>query len=399
MTKKRKLFGKEKRASPGGGVGFLLSTAAYETLCVQGYTSLSHNPEIITGCRKIAELISSMTIHLMEDKGEGARRLKNTLSRKVDIEPYRYMTRKSWMDAIIMNLLLYGNGNSVVLPLTNGGLLGDLIPIPASNVSFVPDGYGYKVMIQGREYLPEDVLHFVHNPDPSYPWRGQGITAAIKDVANNLKQAAATEKGFMESKWKPSIIVKVDGMTEEFSSPEGREKLMDSYIASNSAGEPWLIPAEQFEVEQVKPLSIADLALKDTVELDKRTVAAILGVPPFVLGIGEYKADEWNAFISNTIRPIAKGIEQELTKKLLTSPEWYWRFNVASLYSYDLKTVADVYSGLYVKGIVDGNEVRDKVSMSPRNGLDDLVILENYIPLDKVGDQLKLKQEGGEKDA
>ena len=41
--------------------------------------------------------------------------------------------------------------------------------------------------------------------------------------------------------------------------------------------------------------------------------------------------------------------------------------------------------------------MRDKISMSPREGLDDLVILENYIPLDKVGDQLKLKQEGGDK--
>ena len=58
-----------------------------------------------------------------------------------------------------------------------------------------------------------------------------------------------------------------------------------------------------------------------------------------------------------------------------------------------LLSIADVYSGLYVKGLATGNEVRDKISMSPLDGLDNLTILENYIPLDKIGDQLKLKQE------
>ena len=80
----------------------------------------------------------------------------------------------------------------------------------------------------------------------------------------------------MSSKWKPSIIVKVDSLTDEFSNKEGRAKLLADYIESNEAGEPWLIPADQFSVEQVRPLTLSDLALADFVQLDKRTVAAIL---------------------------------------------------------------------------------------------------------------------------
>lgn len=372
---------------------FLTSAGAYDMLCTEGYTRLDRNPEILTACSKIAELISGMTIHLMANTEKGDQRIINELSRHVDITPNRYMTRKTWMEAIVMNLLLYGSGNSVVLPKTENGILGDMIPVDPDYVSFIPEGYGYRINIAGVDYSPDNLLHFVLNPDPHYPWKGKGITAAVKDVANNLKQAAATEKGFMESKWQPSVIVKVDGMIDEFSSPEGRRKLLDDYISTNSAGEPWLIPADQFAVEQIRPLSLADLAIKDTVELNKKTVAAIIGVPPFVLGVGTYDSKEWDNFINGKIRTLAREIEQELTRKLLISPKWYWKFNMASLYSYDLKTTAEVYSGLYVRGIVDGNEVRDKLSMSPREGLFDLMILENFIPLSKAGDQLKLKQE------
>lgn len=392
MSKKKKKTPQQKRTN--SAVAFLTSPDAYDILCCQGYTSLDKNPEVLTACRKIAELVSGMTIHLMSNTEKGDIRIINELSRQIDITPNRFMTRKTWMDAIVMNLLLYGSGNSVVDVKTDAGKISDMVPINPAQASFVPDdSYGYKIMINGIAREPDNMLHFVWNPDPMYPWRGKGITAAVKEVANNLKQAAATEKGFMESKWKPSIIVKVDGIIDEFSGVEGRKKLLESYMSTSNAGEPWLIPAEQFSVEQIRPLSLNDLAIKDTVELDKKTVASIIGVPPFVLGVGSYDAKEWDNFISSTIRPIARAIEQELTRKLLISSKWYWKFNMASLYAYDLQVIADVYSGLYVKGLADGNEVREKLSMSPREGLDQLVILENYIPLNKVGDQLKLKQE------
>ena len=399
MSKKKKQKMKTRAEPTSRTMSWLCSQEAFDTLTCQGYTSMDHNPEIITGVNKIAKLIGAMTIHLMQNTENGDVRVKNELSRKIDINPNTNMVRAAFIQWIVTTLFLYGDGNAVVYPQFRRGYLRDLKPVPAAMTSFIPDGiWDYKVLINGAEYSPDEVLHFVLNPGNYYPWRGQGLQVALMDVANNLKQAAATEKGFMQSKWKPSIIVKVDALTEEFASPEGRSKLLADYIDTSQVGEPWMIPAEQFQVEQIKPLSLSDLALADMVQLDKKTVASILGVPPFVLGVGDFKRDEWNNFINSTIMPIAQMIEQELTKKLLYSQDLYFHFNPRSLYNYELRDLAAIADDQYIRGIRTGNEVRNWIGMSPVEGLDDLVILENYIPRGMIGDQSKLVQggEGGE---
>lgn len=400
---RRKTMSKNKnkkmktRAEPKSKtISYLCSQEAFETLTCQGYTSLDHNPEIVTAVNKIAKLVGSMTIHLMQNTDNGDVRIRNELSRKIDINPNTNMTRSSFIQWIIQTMYLYGDGNAVVYPQFRRGFLRDLKPVPAAMVSYIPDGiWDYTVSINGKEYNPDQVLHFILNPGNYYPWRGQGLQIALMDVANNLKQAAATEKGFMRSKWKPSIIVKVDALTDEFSSPEGRSKLLDDYINTSEVGEPWMIPAEQFQVEQIKPLSLSDLALADMVQLDKKTVASILGVPPFLLGVGDFKREEWNNFISSTIMPLAKMIEQELTKKLLYSPDLYFRFNSRSLYNYELRDLASIADDQYIRGIMSRDEVRDWIGLPPASDEEELIILENFIPVGMIGDQKKLNQETG----
>lgn len=369
---------------------FLCSVDAYNVLCSTGYTKLSQNPEIMAAVNKIADLISSMTIQLMANSENGDVRVKNELSKKVDIYPNRYMTRKTFIFTIIRSLLLEGDGNAVVLPRYKNGLLDDMAPVRPGVVSFVPDGDGYQILVNGIVVNPEEVLHFVINPDPEYPWKGSGYRTTLKQVADTLKQAAVTKKGFMESKWKPSMIVKVDSMTEEFASKEGRKKLLEQFVESSEAGAPWMIPAEQFDVIEVRPLSLNDIAISDSIKLDKRTVAAILDVPSFVVGEGTFDEKEWNNFVSTRIRQLCNVLEQEFTRKLLISPDWYFRMSIRSLYTYDIEKLSRVGDDNYTRGIMTGNEVRDWLGLSPREGLDELIILENYIPAGMIGDQKKL---------
>ena len=372
----------------------LLDASGFDTLECRGYTSLAQNPEVVTAVDTMARLVGSMTIHLMQNTPDGDVRVRDELSRLVDVEPNRNMTRSNFVKWIVRTMMLEGNGNAVVVPITSRGELRELQPIPPAYCAFYPSEIigAYRIEIAGREYDPADVLHFVLNPGDLYPWMGQGYRLVLADVVNNLKQAQQTTKGFMSSKWKPSVIVKVGAVAKEFATKTGRKKLLQDYVDSSEAGEPWVLPADDISVEQIKPLSLSDLALADFVKLDKQTVAAILGIPSFVLGVGEFKADAWNNFVSTTVMPIAQGIQQELTRKLIQRPDEYFTFNPRSLMAYSLTELINGGVTMVEHLALRRNELRDWIGLAPDPEMRGLIALENYIPAERLGDQKKLTQ-------
>ena len=374
---------------------FMIGLSGSDTLSVPGYTRLIDSPDVLAAIGGLADIVSNATIQLMRNTADGDVRVRNNLSRFMDIAPWRNGSRKDLISWIVWTMLTSPCGSAFLLPHTAGGRLSDLEPMPDAYAMSDDLGQTYYVMWRGRRYESDSVLHFKRWNDPMQPWRGVGLRVSLRDVTANLRQAAATKKGFMSDKWKPSVIVKVDSLAEEFADEAGRKRLIDEYIAGSAAGDPWVIPAELMEVQQVKPLSLNDLALKDSVELDKREIASIVGVTPYMVGVGSYSDAEHNHMIRTTAVTLANIICHELTRKLLISEDMYFTMSTRRLYSYTLKELAEVADAQYIRGLMDGNETRDWLGLSPREGLDKLVILENYIPRDMIGDQKKLEQGGG----
>ena len=136
--------------------------------------------------------------------------------------------------------------------------------------------------------------------------------------------------------------------------------------------------------------------IKTGLELDKRAVASIMGVPPFLVGVGDFKKEEFNWFVTTRVLSVAKSIEQELTRKLLFSPDMYWRFNNRSLLSYDIGELVTAGSEMVDRMALRRNEWRDWIGLPPDEDMDELLALENYIPANRLGDQAKLTGGGGE---
>lgn len=384
------------RGTTAGGIA-LTSADLWKVICADGYRPAIKCPEVQMCIGVYAKLIASMTIRLMRNAENGDVREKNELSRRLDINPAKYLSRMDFMTVLVRALM--ETGNQITLPVYRDGYLERLIPLPPSQVSLVPDGLDdYRVVFRGASYRPDEVLHFRLNPDPNQPWRGMGFAADLRDMVKSLRQSNATRQALKESP-SPSIIVKVDGLTEEFSSAEGRRKLRAQYIDSTDNGEPWFIPAEAFSVEQVKPLTMADLAIREDMELDMRSIAAMLGVPPFLVGVGDYNQQAYQHFLNVHVMALAREIEQVLTNGLLWSPELYWSLNPRSLYNYALKDLIDAGKEMVDRAAMRRNEWRDWVGLSPDPEMEEIVLLENYLPEDRLGDQKKLKDvKGGDED-
>lgn len=388
----KKLFIRQRDAPRTVGV---VTQTDWDLLFAGGYVPLYSCPEVAMCVDAIADLVSNMTLRLMRNTDTGDVRVVNGLSRAIDIMPNAYQNRKAFVYNIVSTLLTVGNGNCVVIPRfdADGNLLS-LMPARPSSVMFddLPDG-GYKIRVGQTVYSPDEILHFAINPDPERPWIGRGRSVSLSSIVDCINQANATKTALQKSP-APSIVMKVDGLTEDLSTRDGRQKMIDRFVDSNDRGVPWIIPAETMELQQIKPLTVSDLAIKENLELDIKRIAGIYRVPAFMVGVGDFNRDEYDNFITTTVMSIAQVIEQELTRKLLYSPDYHITFNPRSLHSYSITELVSAGKELVDRMAMRRNEWRDWLGLSPDEDMEELLALENYIPADRLGDQKKLKGEG-----
>lgn len=383
------LFKKKQQRSANSPLGVWFIGGGSELPA--GYHRLLDSPEISACINRIAAIISSATIYLMENTNKGDVRVHDDLARFVDIEPWPNMaTRQSWVNWIVTTLLGEGDGEAFVLPRTTGGKFTALEPMPGA-VSIDNPAGGYFVQWRGYTYAPDEVLHFRLYADPDRPWKGRGVRVQANRLAASLSTTSQLKDMLNSPDYKPPLIVAVNS-DNAFSDEAERENFRKSYLSDSKDGKPWILPADLVKIEQLKPMSLTDLAIKDTVEIDKKTATAIFGVPGFTLGIGNFSEAEHNHCVRTVYIPICQGIEQEMTLKLLASPRRYFKISRRRLYAYDLKDLINMDLAMADRGYLCGDEVRADMDLDPV-GLTERTRLENYILNEDTGKQKKLIQE------
>ncbi|WP_342546119.1 phage portal protein [Lysinibacillus sp. FSL K6-4013] len=371
-----------------------------------GYTTLDKNADVQICVNKIADIVSSMPVALMQNVENGDIQIKNGLSRIVDINPNKHQTRKTFIQTIVREAFLKGDGNAIVLPKFNNSngsyFLDSLDVLDMNKVTFNTNDNTYNINYQGKVLYPDEVLHFVFNPSRQSSFIGEGYAPLLKDVLSNIAQGNATKQSFFKQP-KPSLIIGVNSDNGELMDGDGQKVIRESYTSNMENGKPWLIPADEISVHQIQPLSLKDLAINESLEVERKQIAAAFGIPSFLVGIGKFDKTEYNNFINTTIQSIADVIQQEFTKKLLYSELMYFKFKKKALMQYDIGELSTFANESVKLGILNRNESRNLFDYSPvdKESMNEYSTLENYINIDDMSKQKKLVQdepseEGGE---
>ncbi len=206
-------------------VGLQISSSG--VICPAGYHRLSDAPEVAAAVWWIADMVAGMTIQLTRNGPSGDTRVRDELSRKVDVSPWSLGTRQTFVGWIVSTMLF--EGEAFVLPRTVGGLLEDLIPMPGARPQLRPGGDPYEVVWKGVAFRPDEVLHFRLRPDLREPWRGLGLQVQLQQVVDSIMQTAKTKQAYMSSEYKPPLIVAVNA-DSDLSDEDKRSEFIKNYL-------------------------------------------------------------------------------------------------------------------------------------------------------------------------
>lgn len=334
----------------------------------------------------IGSLLGSLTLQVWQTKAGGAKeRLRNAKSYWLDIEPMPGMTRLEWTKKVVRTM--YEKGVCFVSVESFGGneqlkILEDF---------FVQSDGTVKSYKTNEVYKLEELLRFSVGTRPA--------AEALKQTNENLRMAAALKARFLKNSFMPSLVVKVDvdmsALTQE---NDQRLKNLQKVISrAVETGQPMIFEQGFVEIQELKGRTYEELGLNLALKDEQMKVAAFFGVPAFLVGAGNFNREEYNLFIKTTFMTIVRMFEQQLSR-VFASDEIYVKYNTERLLSIDLREQMIFVSDCLGQGIITPNEARQKLGLTPSDskGMDEFRILENYVPVAKLGDQAKLKQ--GEKD-
>jgi HK97 family phage portal protein len=229
---------------------------------------------------------------------------------------------------------------------------------------------------------PADIIHFT-----GAQFNGTRSQSVVFNAAYNAISAALASQAYLGSLHRsgalPRIVLKYPKTLQKDQLEEIRKSFVATYGANDSGIQYPLVLPEGADARELS-LKPTDVQLIETLRLSTEEICVAFGVPPVLIGVNE-KATSWGTgieqimlgFIKLKIKPLLRGFEEELNRKLYLRAPNFLRFNLDELTRGDSKAQAEFYKaalgGPGSQGWLSVNEVRAMQNRKPMDGFNEVV--------------------------
>lgn len=334
--------------------------------------------------QKIAGAISTLPLEVFKTDGDTpVKQPRDDLWYKLNEQPSPQYTAASHWEGVSVNQLLRGDGFTWVRRNVNN-TIREFLPLPWSSVhpQLQTDGsVRYYINYQGISTWipPEEILHF-----PGFGFDGLKSMSVIAYAARNaVGNALAMDEysgKFFQNGAHPSIVLKAAGKMTPEQVTTLQTAFATKYAGLDNAYRLPLVLTEGLDAKEIS-LSAEDAQLLEARKFQVIDIARAFGVPPHM--IGETSAStSWGSgiesmsrgFVTYTLQPHLKRIEQELNRKLFPRDVGrFVRFDREALIEGDSKAQAE-YNRAALGGPGTGqgwmsvDEIRKSKGLAPRGG-------------------------------
>jgi len=351
--------------------------------------------------RLVSQTIATLPLFLYkrDAQGRGTINDKHPLYRILHDRPNAEMTATEFWEAMAASVLLWGNAYGAIDRLAADGSISAITPMRPDRVTIrrtVDGALTYTYSFQGAvtTLAEADVLHI-----KGFSLDGLLGLSPIAQARQSIGSAIAAEKAsgaFFRNGMRPSAIMKAPQYLTDAQRIQSKT-IIDNFSGAMNVGRVPLLEGGW----DITPLSMppGDAQLLATREFNVEIICRWFDVPPVMVG-HMTKSSAWGTgmeqmmlwFLTFSLRPHLKRIEQAISKALLTPEEqasgsggYYAEFNVEGLLRADSAARAALYKVLAQEGLRTRNELRALDNEPPLPGGDDLTVMGNLLPIQLLG--------------
>lgn len=362
----------------------------------------------------LANSVANLRLQYMRKKGDVF--VEDTNSRLhylLTVQPDSYLSAFDFWRQVVIHMLL--KGNAYIVPVYNMLTMEieRLALVDPTSVAHDTIHNTYKVTdinagIQG-DFNEDEIVHI-----KNYTRDGKVGISTLAYAATTLSIAAT---GNRETLNRFENGGNVCGIISNDTSVRGFGEYQDTELEKTAVDLDEKFRAGQRIVSipgqaQFSPLSLSstDMQFLETRKFTVREICRFFGVhPSFVFDdtSNNYKSAEMAnvAFLSNTLNPILRRIENELHRKLVAPSlccKRRFEFNRRDLYACDLDSKVKYQAATIAAGIYTVNDWRKAENREPVEGGDTVLVSANLKSIDEIGksalDPTALQNPDGEQD-